>query len=50
MQAPARTGKANASRLIALGLLLAGLAYPFAVYLGLEHLSPRLFALLLGAL
>ncbi|MCG6539522.1 hypothetical protein MCB86_05440 [Pseudomonas sp. KSR10] len=50
MQAPVRTGKANASRLIALGLLLAGLAYPFAVYLGLEHLSPRLFALLLGAL
>ncbi|KJH84281.1 membrane protein [Stutzerimonas stutzeri] len=36
--------------MIALGLLLAGLAYPFAVYLGLEHLSPRLFALLLGAL
>ncbi|TCD18750.1 hypothetical protein E0D86_20130 [Pseudomonas sp. IC_126] len=50
MQVPARTGKANASRLIGLGLLLAGLAYPFAVYLGLEHLSPRLFALLLGAL
>jgi uncharacterized membrane protein len=50
MHAPARTGKANASRLIGLGLLLAGLAYPFAVYLGLEHLSPRLFALLLGGL
>ena len=50
MQAPAPPGKANASRLIALGLLRAGLAYPFAVYLGLEHLSPRLFALLLGAL
>lgn len=50
MQVPAPPGKANASRLIALGLLLAGLAYPFAVYLGLEHLSPRLFALLLGAL
>ena len=50
MQAPAPPGKANASRLSALGLLLAGLAYPFAVYLGLEHLSPRLFALLLGAL
>ena len=50
MQAPAPPGKANASRLIALGLLLAGLAYPFAVYLGLEQLSPRLFALLLGAL
>ena len=50
MQAPAPPGKANASRLIALGLLLAGLAYPFGVYLGLEHLSPRLFALLLVAL
>ncbi len=50
MQSPARTGKANAGRLIGLGLLLAGLAYPFVVYLGLEHLSPRLFALLLGAL
>jgi uncharacterized membrane protein len=50
MHVSARTGKANASRLIGLGLLLAGLAYPFVVYLGLEHLSPRLFALLLGAL
>lgn len=50
MQSPTRTGKANAGRLIGLGLLLAGLAYPFVVYLGLEHLSPRLFALLLGAL
>ena len=50
MQVSARTGKANASRLIGLGLLLAGLAYPFVVYLGLEHLSPRLFAMLLGAL
>ena len=50
MQSPARTGKANAGRLIGLGLLLAGLAYPFVVYLGLEHLSARLFALLLGAL
>jgi uncharacterized membrane protein len=50
MHTPPRTGKANASRLAGLGLLLAGLAYPFAVYLGLEHLSPRLFALLLGAL
>ncbi len=50
MHVSARTGKANASRLIGLGLLLAGLAYPFVVYLGLEHLSPRLFASLLGAL
>lgn len=39
------------NRLLGLLLLLAGLAYPFAVYYGLEHqLSPRLFALLLGAL
>lgn len=50
MHVPARTGKANTSRLIGLGLLLAGLAYPFVVYMGLEYLSPRLFALLLGAL
>ena len=50
MQPPVRTGKANASRLVGLGLLLAGLAYPFVVYLGLGHLSPRIFALLLGAL
>ncbi|MES2821716.1 MAG: hypothetical protein V4812_22310 [Pseudomonadota bacterium] len=38
------------SRLIGLGLLLAGLLYPFAVYFGREQLSPRTFALLLGAL
>ena len=38
------------SRLIALGLLLAGLAYPFAVYYGLGHLSPQFFAILLGSL
>ena len=38
------------SRLIGLGLLLAGLLYPFAVYYGMEHLSPRFFALLLGGL
>lgn len=50
MQVPTPTGKANAGRLIGFGLLMAGLAYPFVVYLGLEHLSPRLFALLLGAL
>ena len=30
-------------------LLLLGLAYPFAVYFGLQHLSPRLFAAGLGA-
>lgn len=50
MQTPARTGTANASRLAGLALLLVGLAYPFVVYVGLEQLSPRLFALLLGAL
>lgn len=38
------------SQLIGLVLLLAGLAYPFAVYFGIEHLPPRAFALLLGAL
>ena len=38
------------SRLFGLLLLLAGLLYPFAVYYGMEHLSPRLFALLLGGL
>ncbi|CAD5106503.1 COG4648 family protein [Zestomonas carbonaria] len=38
------------SRLLGLVLLLAGLAYPFAVYYGLDHLSPRFFALLLGGL
>jgi len=38
------------SRLPALALLLVGLVYPFAVYYGSEHLSPRFFALLLGGL
>jgi len=38
------------NRLIGLVLVLAGLAYPFAVYFGLESLSPRVFALLLGVL
>lgn len=38
------------SRVIGLCLALAGLGYPFAVYYGIEHLSPRVFALLLGAL
>lgn len=38
------------SRLLGPVLVLAGLAYPFAVYYGMEHLSPRVFALMLGAL
>lgn len=38
------------SRLLGLVLLVAGVAYPFAVYFGLERLSPRVFALLLGGL
>ncbi|MGG2395538.1 hypothetical protein ACJRW5_01115 [Pseudomonas sp. SH1-B] len=38
------------ARLFGLLLLLAGVLYPFAVYYGMEHLSPRLFAVLLGAL
>lgn len=38
------------ARLFGLLLLLAGLLYPFAVYYGMEHLSPRLFAALLGGL
>jgi len=38
------------ARMAGLALLLAGLAYPFAVYFGIEHLSPRVFAALLGAL
>lgn len=38
------------NRWIAAALLLAGLLYPFAVYFGIEHLSPRLFATLLGGL
>lgn len=33
-----------------LGLLLAGLLYPFAVYFGMEHFAPWQFALLLGSL
>ena len=37
-------------RLFGLLLVVAGLLYPFAVYYGMEHLSPRLFALLLGGL
>ena len=38
------------SRLFGLLLLLAGLLYPFAVYYSMEHLSPRLFAVVLGSL
>lgn len=38
------------SRLFSLLLVVAGLLYPFAVYYGMEHLSPRLFAALLGGL
>ncbi|WDY58380.1 COG4648 family protein [Pseudomonas sp. PSKL.D1] len=37
-------------RLIGLGLLLAGVMYPFAVYFGLAHVAPWQFGLLLGAL
>ena len=50
MPTTSATGKATVHRLIGLGLLLLGLAYPFIIYLGIGHLSPRLFALLLGAL
>jgi len=38
------------SRLVGLGLLLAGLLYPFAVYFGMEHFAPWQFGLLLGGL
>ena len=38
------------NRLIGLGLLLAGLLYPFAVYFGMAHFAPWQFALLLGGL
>ncbi len=38
------------TRLIGLGLLLAGLLYPFAVYFGMEHFAPWQFGLLLGSL
>lgn len=37
-------------RLIGLGLVLAGLLYPFAVYFGMAHFAPWQFALLLGGL
>jgi uncharacterized membrane protein len=38
------------SRLIGLLLMVVGVVYPFAVYFGLQHLSPQIFALLLGGL
>jgi uncharacterized membrane protein len=38
------------ARLFGLLLVIAGVLYPFAVYYGMEHLSPQLFALCLGAL
>jgi uncharacterized membrane protein len=38
------------SRLISLGLLLAGLVYPFAVYFGTAHFAPWQFGLLLASL
>lgn len=37
-------------RLVGLGLLLAGLLYPFAVHFGLAHFAPWQFGLCLGAL
>ncbi|WP_061238396.1 hypothetical protein [Ectopseudomonas composti] len=38
------------ARLFGLLLLIAGILYPFAVYYGMEHWSPRVFAVLLGGL
>lgn len=37
-------------RLVGLGLLLAGVLYPFAVHFGMAHFAPWQFALLLGGL
>ncbi|MDI6933614.1 hypothetical protein QMN21_18810 [Serratia sp. Se-PFBMAAmG] len=37
-------------RLIGVGLLLAGLLYPFAVHFGMAHFAPWQFGLLLGVL
>src|SRR5690606_30985876 len=42
--------KAGAARLIGLGLVVVGSLYPFVVYLGMGHLTPRMFAVLLGTL
>jgi len=50
MHASSPAGKATRGRLIGLGLLLVGLAYPFVVYASMGQLSPRLFALLLGGI
>lgn len=47
---PTTDGVSSVSRLLGLTLVIAGLGYPFAVYFGMEHLPPRLFALLLGGL
>jgi uncharacterized membrane protein len=38
------------NRVLGVALLLAGLLYPFAVYFGMGHFSPRAYALLLGGL
>ena len=45
-----RAADPKLARLFGLLLVVAGLLYPFAVYYGMEHLSPRLFAALLGGL
>ncbi|WP_028695679.1 membrane protein [Pseudomonas cremoricolorata] len=37
-------------RLIGLGLVLAGVLYPFAVHFGMAHFAPWQFAVLLGGL
>ncbi|MFB4392663.1 MULTISPECIES: hypothetical protein [unclassified Pseudomonas] len=37
-------------RLVGLGLLLAGVLYPFAVHFGMAHFAPWQFAVLLGGL
>lgn len=37
-------------RLVGLGLVLAGVLYPFAVHFGLGHFAPWQFAVLLGGL
>lgn len=49
-QARRRAADPKLARLFGLLLAVAGLLYPFAVYYGMEHLSPRLFAALLGGL
>lgn len=37
-------------RLVGLGLVVAGLGYPFAVHFGMAHFAPWQFGLLLGSL